>query len=47
MYKYIYRNTKNGVKVYSNKELDNKNLVLIGGFKGSTNFNQKLNKKYA
>lgn len=29
MYKFVYKNKKTGKKVYSNKKLDDKNLVIV------------------
>lgn len=31
MYQFIYKNKETGQKVYSNKELDDKNLELVMG----------------
>lgn len=35
MYKFIYKNTKTGKKIYSNKKLDDKDLILVTNVRDS------------
>ena len=45
MYKYIYRNRKTGIKVYSTKPIKNPNLELVSQFRDGKIKTSKVIKK--